>query len=89
MAQNKTVVKQVIQKQENGALGEYNEIGVDFDSVIDTRANKGYHSLSQFFDNYTNFMQGYTFVYKGNSQPVNKRALIWLDTSKSNQDNLG
>lgn len=89
MATSKTVVKQVSQKQDSGGLGQQIDIGVDFNSVIDTRAGKGNHSLSQFYDNYTNFMNGYTFISRGSSQPQNKRALIWIDTSKSNQDSLG
>ena len=87
MATNKTVVKRVVQKTETGMITDDMDIGVDFDSVVDTRSDKGNHSLSQFFDNYVEFSENYDFMYRGASQPTNKHALIWIDTNQNNYSN--
>lgn len=86
MAESKTVINKVIQKAPTGEPSEDMNLGVDFDNVIDTRLNKGNHSLAQFFDNYIEFIDNYTFIAKGATTPTNKRALVWIDTAHSNQD---
>ena len=87
MATNKTVVKRVVQKTETGMITDDMDIGVDFDSVVDTRSDKGNHSLSQFFDNYVEFSENYDFMYRGTSQPTNKNAWIGMDTNQNNYSN--
>ena len=86
MTESKTVINKVIQKTPTGEPSEDMNLGVDFDNVIDTRQDKGNHSLAQFFDNYVEFMNNYTFIAKGATAPTNKRALVWIDTVHSNQD---
>ena len=86
MTESKTVINKVIQKTPTGEPSEDMNLGVDFDNVIDTRQDKGNHSLAQFFDNYVEFMDNYTFIAKGAVTPANKRALVWIDTAHSNQE---
>ena len=86
MAESKIVINKVIQKTPTGEPSEDMNLGVDFDNVIDTRQDKGNHSLAQFFDNYVEFMDNYTFIAKGAVTPTNKRALVWIDTAHSNQE---
>ena len=82
----KSFVKKVGQKAKDGSLTmPYSEFGVGFESVVDTRKDKGNYSLAQFFDNYMDYMKNTTFVYTGKTQPTNTHVGIWIDTSSSNQ----
>lgn len=85
---NKTFINQIAQKNPDGCLGQSIQIGTDFDSVVDTRQDRGFHTLAQFFDNYIEFTKKYTFVVASPSEPHNNKALIWLDTSQNNQSDL-
>ena len=85
---NKTIVNQIAQKTADGELSKPIEISVDFDNVVDSRRDRGFHTLAQFFDNYIEFTKKYTFVVASPSEPHNNKALIWLDTSQNNQSDL-
>lgn len=89
METNKTFVKELVQKQDDGNLTDYVSFGTDFENIFDTRAGKANYSLAQFFDNYLAFLNNYKYVAYGPSQPSNKRAIIWIDTSTDNQAKLG
>ena len=89
MAESKTVINKVVQKTPTGEPSGDINFGVDFENVIDVRKDKGNHSLAQFFDNYVEFMDNYTFIAKGPAKPTNKRALVWIDTAHNNYDNQG
>lgn len=81
---NRTVLKNVSIKQDDGSLSTPTPIGATFMDVIDSRPGFGQYSLAQFFDNYMDFMKNTTFVYRGENKPQNKHIGIWLDTSVDN-----
>ena len=77
------LVREIVQKQDDGTLGEAYPIGVTFTEVVDAeRLNASGYSLADFFDNYYNFMKNTSFVYKGPNTPSNEHIGIWIDTSK-------
>lgn len=85
MAQ-KNLVREVIRKNDDGTLEASQIIGASFDDVIDTRANKGNYTLSQFFDNYIDYMNNTTFVSRGTVSPANTHIGVWIDETQTNQD---
>lgn len=86
---NITIVRQVSEKNENGTLNDPVPIGATFETVVDTRATKGNHTLAQFFDSYIDFMTNADFVYKGATEPTNGKTAVWVDTSHASSEYWG
>lgn len=85
MANNRSLVRQVAVKQDNGKLGDKQAIGALFTDVVDdVRDGATQYSLAQFLDNYMDFMESYPFTYMGDTEPTNPNVKIWIDTSSSN-----
>lgn len=80
---NKNLINRVSQKQEDGTLGNANNIGVDFSNVVDSRVDQGQYSLQQFFDSYMAFMKNTSFIYSGPNTPTNEHIALWFDTNPS------
>lgn len=80
MANQKTILSRVRQKNALKTFDPAVNIGVTFDQVIDSTST---YSLKQFFENYLQFMTTSYFMYIGSETPVNAQTLIWIDTSSS------
>lgn len=81
------LVRKIAVKQEDGSLGEDSTIGATFTDIIDSgRINATGYSLDQFFDSYMKFMNENAFVYAGPNEPQNHHIILWIDTSKNNQE---
>ena len=76
------VVKEVGQKDKTGTIQRpYTKIGASFEDVTDDRYGKTSYRLSDFFDNYINFMNENQFIYRGTEKPKNSHVAIWIDTT--------
>lgn len=86
MADDKILVSQLYEKNNQDELKGPIDIGVTFANVIDEYSN---YSLAQFFRNYLDFMQTTTFVHTGKVAPVNNHIGLWIDTNETNKDEIG
>lgn len=88
MATSNLVSKLTVKKEDGNLDREIKQFGVTFKNVIDDRGSKGNYTLAQFFDNYDAFMKNSFFVYRGDTEPVNTRIALWIDTDHTNQEDL-
>lgn len=77
----RNLVRKVVTKQEDGTLSNDYVIGAIFDDIVDgERAGATGYTLSQFIDNYMNFMSNVPFIYVGANEPTNTHIGLWIDT---------
>lgn len=82
---NKTLVKEVSVKGEDGLFSDPLQFGVSFQDVVDSERDSGtptQWSLEQFLDSYLDFMRTNNWVVYGATAPKNTHAKIWIDTSQ-------
>lgn len=80
MADQKTILSKVRQKNDQGMFDASVDIGLTYEQVVD--ATTGY-SLKQFYNNYLQFMNSSYFMHIGSEQPVNSKTLLWIDTGST------
>ena len=80
MADQKTILSKVRQKNDQGSFDASVDIGLTYKQVIDDTTG---YSLKQFYNNYLQFMNSSYFMYTGAEQPVNSKTLLWIDTGST------
>ena len=75
------VITTVTEKISDEALGEDYGFTNSFENVVDSETG---YSLSDFLDNYLQYMQDNNFTIVSAEEPTNTHAKIWIDTSSSN-----
>ena len=87
---SQTLIRKAATKTQTGSLSRKRNFGASFTDVLDVDRDAATNiSLDSFFDNVQAFFQEASFIYYGNEEPTNKHIQIWVDTSTTNQDNLG
>lgn len=80
----------IVYKDKQSAERKDYDIGIDASKVYytDPTDDKTY-TLDQILASYLKFIKESNFVYSGDSEPLNKRMSIWIDTSSSSSNTSG
>lgn len=83
MAETRKVITKVAEKiDEDGQLGENYGFLNTFANIVDTETG---YTLSEFLDNYLQYMKENNFTIVSAEEPQNSHIKIWIDTSSTNQ----
>ena len=82
MAETKKVIHKVVEKTGDDTFGEDYAFINTFENIVDEDTGC---TLSQFLDNYLQFLQENVYTQVSDSEPVNSHVKIWIDTSITNQ----